>query len=98
MVSSQATRAVFISSLIGFMKDYGFQGVDLDWEYPAAEVRGGKPDDTKNLVSLVQEIRAAFGTQYGLSVILPPDYWYLRGIYSSMSCPPLRSVSDLVII
>ncbi|KAL9598709.1 MAG: hypothetical protein Q9219_004322 [cf. Caloplaca sp. 3 TL-2023] len=80
MVSSQANRAAFIKSLINFMKTYGFQGVDLDWEYPAAEVRGGKADDTKNLVTLVKEIRAAFGTQYGLSVILAPDYWYLRGM------------------
>lgn len=61
------------------MDKYGFQGVDLDWEYPAAEVRGGKPQDTENLVSLVKEMRAAFGSKYGLSSILAPDYWYLRG-------------------
>ncbi|KAF2803392.1 glycoside hydrolase [Mytilinidion resinicola] len=48
--------------------------------YPATDVRGGHEEDTANLVFLVQELRAAFGTRYGLSVILAPDYWYLRGM------------------
>ncbi|KAI1170193.1 hypothetical protein F4777DRAFT_570207 [Nemania sp. FL0916] len=71
-------RADFISSAIQFMDHYGFQGMDIDWEYPVAPERGGHPDDTKNFVQLVKEMRAAFGTKYGLSLILAPDYWYLR--------------------
>ena len=61
------------------MAQYRFQGADLDWEYPASPERGGKPADTANLVLLVKEMRAAFGTTYGLSSVLAPDYWYLRG-------------------
>jgi len=63
------------------MPKYGFQGVDLDWEYPVAPERGGTDDDTKNFVLLVQEMRKAFdasGTKYGISLTLAPDYWYLR--------------------
>ena len=52
----------------------------VDWEYPATDVRGGRVEDTANLVLLAQELRAAFGTKYGLSSILAPDYWYLRGM------------------
>jgi hypothetical protein len=40
--------------------------------------RGGTSADTANLVSLVKEMRAAFGTRYGISMTLAPDYWYLR--------------------
>lgn len=43
-----------------------------------APERGGSPDDTQNLVSLVKEMRAAFGSTYGISLTLAPDYWYLR--------------------
>ncbi|KAL3428232.1 hypothetical protein PVAG01_01741 [Phlyctema vagabunda] len=79
MVSTKANRAAFIASLDTFMSNYGFQGVDLDWEYPGDPVRGGrKLADTKNLSLLVREMRAAYGTRYGISVTLAPDYWYLR--------------------
>lgn len=61
------------------MAQYGFQGADLDWEYPGTPERGGKAEDTENFVSLAKEMRAAFGDLYGLSVTLAPDYWYLRG-------------------
>jgi chitinase len=60
------------------MNKYGFQGVDIDWEYPVAPERGGHEDDTQNFVLLVKEMRAAFGTKYGISLTLAPDYWYLR--------------------
>lgn len=61
------------------MPKYGFKGVDLDWEYPVAPERGGAPEDTANLVLLVQEMRAKFaGRNLGISLTLAPDYWYLR--------------------
>ncbi|KUI58697.1 Acidic mammalian chitinase [Cytospora mali] len=78
LVASPSNRAAFISSLITFMNQYGFQGVDLDWEYPVDPARGGNPADTANLVLLTQEMRAAFGTNFGISLTLAPDYWYLR--------------------
>lgn len=79
MTASQANRAIFISSLQNFMAKYGFQGVDLDWEYPASPQRGGNFADTEDLVSLVKEMRAAFGDRQGISLTLAPDYFYLRG-------------------
>ncbi|ETS74683.1 hypothetical protein PFICI_13167 [Pestalotiopsis fici W106-1] len=79
MVSTKDNRAAFISSVKEYMDTYGFQGVDIDWEYPGAPERGGrKLDDTRNLSLLVKEMRAAYGTAYGISLTLAPDYWYLR--------------------
>ncbi len=80
MAGFKAHRSAFIKSLVAFMDKYGFQGADLDWEYPVTPERGGQDDDTENLVLLVKEMRAAFGRKYGLSSILAPDYWYLRGM------------------
>lgn len=51
MVSSSANRQSFINGLIQFMSTYGFDGVDLDWEYPGADDRGGVSADTENYVS-----------------------------------------------
>ena len=50
MVSSASNRQAFINGLIKFMDTYGFDGVDLDWEYPGADDRGGVSADTENYV------------------------------------------------
>ena len=71
-------RAAFIQSARNFMDQYGFQGIDIDWEYPGTPERGGSRKDIANFVTLVKEMKAAFGTQYGISLTLAPDYWYLR--------------------
>ncbi|KAF2738966.1 glycoside hydrolase [Polyplosphaeria fusca] len=80
MVSEDSSRAAFVKSAVALMEQYGFQGLDLDWEYPASPDRGGRDTDTENLTKLVKELREAFGTKYGLSSVLAPDYWYLRGM------------------
>lgn len=78
MTSTSGNRQKFIQGLIKFMDTYGFDGVDLDWEYPGADDRGGKSQDAANYVSLAGELRAAFGTKYGISMTLPTSYWYLQ--------------------
>jgi GH18 family chitinase/LysM repeat protein len=78
MVSSSENRSKFIAEIIHFMETYAFDGLDLDWEYPSASDRGGKPADKANYVLLTQELRAAFGIKYGLSVTLPASFYYLQ--------------------
>ena len=60
------------------MDTYGFDGADLDWEYPGADDRGGIPADTQNYVALCKEMSAAFGRRYQLTVTVPTSYWYLQ--------------------
>ncbi|KAJ4261803.1 hypothetical protein NW757_000075 [Fusarium falciforme] len=78
LAANSGRRARFIKSVASFLEEHGFQGVDLDWEYPGAPDRGGRKEDTDNYVSLLKEMRAAFGTKYGISVAIPTSYWYLR--------------------
>ncbi|KAK7438834.1 hypothetical protein Landi51_11481 [Colletotrichum acutatum] len=79
MVATKANRAAFISSAREYMDEYGFTGIDLDWEYPGEPKRGGrKLEDTRNFAMLLREMRAAYGDKYGISLTLAPDYWYLR--------------------
>ncbi|KAF6036173.1 Cht3 [Bugula neritina] len=63
MVKTANSRRQFIDSVLEFLKQYKFDGLDLDWEYPG--LRGGDPDaDKQNLNLLVQELQAAF-KQFG---------------------------------
>ena len=78
MVGSAANRQAFISSLRNFMQTYGFDGVDIDWEYPAASDRGGVAADFSNFSIFLAELRASFGSGLGISATLPSSYWYLQ--------------------
>lgn len=79
MAASPQGRQAFINSLDQLLKTYNFDGVDLDWEYPAADDRGGVKEDKANLVTFMKELKEAFGTRYGISITLPASFWYLRG-------------------
>ncbi|CAG8250664.1 unnamed protein product [Penicillium salamii] len=61
------TRSAFIKSVMSTMKKYDFDGIDIDWEYPAAEDRGGNSKDTANLVTLLKELRAEVKSTYEIS-------------------------------
>lgn len=52
MASSAGGRQQWIQGLIKFMSTYGFDGVDIDWEYPGADDRGGVSADNANFVRL----------------------------------------------
>lgn len=79
MVSTKANRQAFIASLSNFLRTYNFDGVDIDWEYPSADDRGGVKADKANFVTFLQELRSAFGSRYGISLTLPASFWYLQG-------------------
>ncbi|KAJ8124820.1 hypothetical protein O1611_g8820 [Lasiodiplodia mahajangana] len=78
MASTSANRKTFINNAIKFMDTYGFNGMDLDWEYPSADDRGGRVEDSANFVLLSQDIKEAFGSKYGYTITLPASYWYLQ--------------------
>ncbi|GAP92627.1 putative glycoside hydrolase family 18 protein [Rosellinia necatrix] len=78
MVASAANRRAFIISLRNFMQTYGFDGVDIDWEYPVVDDRGGRATDFDNFPVFLAELRASFGSGLGISVTLPSTYGYLH--------------------
>ena len=80
-----ASRQKFAASAVKFMRDYGFDGVDIDWEYPGGGGLGSnvsRPSDKQNFTALLTELRnqlnaagTANGKKYYLSIAAPagPD-------------------------
>jgi len=71
-----ASRTKFAESAVRFVRENGFDGVDLDWEYP---VSGGlssnrsRPEDKRNFTLLLQELRGRLdgaGTKDGRTYLL----------------------------
>ncbi|XP_043798177.1 mucin-12 isoform X3 [Apis laboriosa] len=59
MVADPGRRREFVKNAIKFLRKNHFDGLDLDWEYPAFR-DGGKPRDKDNYANLVQELREEF--------------------------------------
>ncbi|KAH8883396.1 glycoside hydrolase, partial [Thozetella sp. PMI_491] len=80
LAASESNQNAFFKSLISFMETYGFDGVDIDWEYPAADDRFGQPEDFANFPKFVENLNKAVKStsRGGLTITLPVAYWYLR--------------------
>ena len=96
------SRRVFAESCVDFIRTYGFDGVDIDWEYP---VEGGlasnvyRPEDGVNYTLLLQELRSQLdaaaevdGKTYELSIAAPAGYDKIR----HLECEALGEVLDFI--
>ncbi|KAH9173832.1 glycoside hydrolase family 18 protein [Lactarius sanguifluus] len=52
-VTNPSLRATFVSSAIQLIKDYGFDGIDIDFEYPSSTAQG------QGFADLLTELRSA---------------------------------------
>lgn len=82
-----ASREAFARSCVGLMAQYGFDGLDVDWEYPVAGGASGnvqRPEDRGHFTLLLEALRseldaaeAATGRQYLLTAATPASPWLL---------------------
>lgn len=55
VVSTADGRRKFAVNTVEYLRTWGFDGLDIDWEYP-----GDPPDTKRNFTLLLQELRLAF--------------------------------------
>ncbi|KAI9371140.1 hypothetical protein BJX61DRAFT_548473 [Aspergillus egyptiacus] len=81
LAASEDNQRKFFRSLISFMATYGFDGVDIDWEYPGADDRSGRKEDYANFPRFMANLKKALqgtGGRSEISLTLPTSYWYLQ--------------------
>jgi chitinase len=61
LAGSTSAQSAFFTSLIQIMQNYGFDGVDIDWEYPVAPERSGNPQDFANYPTFLTNLKGALG-------------------------------------
>lgn len=80
LAASVPRQQSFIKSLMSFMSTYGFDGVDIDWEFPEADDKAGRAVDYANFPKFMGRVKSALAGAGadGLSITLPASYWYLQ--------------------
>ncbi len=66
IASTSARREAFAQSCLDFILEHGFDGVDLDWEYPVSGGQAGntnRPQDKQNFTLLLRAIREKLDAQ-----------------------------------
>jgi chitinase len=63
MAEKPESRAEWIKASIAYVRANDFDGIDIDWEYPADPTRGGRSIDTNNFTALLTELRSAINAE-----------------------------------
>lgn len=83
-VDGGRNRTIFAENLVALVKEHDLDGIDVDWEYPAApDIPGiprGDPIDGDNYYALLTLLRVLLPAGKSLSIAAPASYWYLKGI------------------
>jgi chitinase len=75
----------FVANIVSFVTEHELDGIDIDWEYPAApDIPGippGTAEDADNYLTFFTKLRAAMPSSKSVSFCAPASFWYLRGYH-----------------
>ncbi len=83
LVSAKANRDIFVDDAVRFVRSYGLDGIDIDWEFPGMK-KATRESDRTNFTALIQELRIALnnagiadGRKYYLTIASGAFKYYL---------------------
>ncbi|CAF2630318.1 unnamed protein product [Rotaria sp. Silwood2] len=92
MVATEKSRQEFVENSYNFLKKYGFDGLDLDWEYPAD--RGSPYDDRHRFTQLVEQLSEKYKPEgLLLSAATPASPSRYDGSYEPEICKHLDFIN-----
>ncbi|KAJ3498512.1 hypothetical protein NLG97_g1065 [Lecanicillium saksenae] len=81
-----ASRDRMAQNIANFIISEGLDGVDIDWEYPAApdipdipDIPTADPEEGENYYLFLQKLRSLLPSDKSVSFAAPASFWYLRG-------------------
>ncbi|EEP76245.1 conserved hypothetical protein [Uncinocarpus reesii 1704] len=86
-------RLKFVTNVVNFIKDHDLEGVDFDWEYPAApslpgDIPPGTIEEGKNYLEFIKMVKQRLPDK-SVSIAAPASYWYLKGF-------PIKEIGETV--
>ncbi|KAK7060515.1 hypothetical protein VNI00_001280 [Paramarasmius palmivorus] len=92
-VASEANRRTFANNIANVYRDYGLDGIDIDWEYPGRQGNGGNqvsPSDSGNFLEFLKVLRG----------VLPPTAVITAAVttspFTGPDGQPMKDVSTFV--
>jgi len=87
VASAPRLRSAFAHACVAAIREYGFDGIDIDWEFPGYAEHRGTPDDRRNFTILLRTLRdslTAYGRltrgRYLLTAALPAEQSHAANI------------------
>ena len=70
MAADPARRRSFAGDCLAVVREFGLDGIDIDWEYPGSSAAGisSSPDDTANFTLLMKQLRETLGPDRLLTI------------------------------
>ena len=100
LVGSADSREQFVGAAVEFLRDWGLEGLSLDWEYPVCwqvDCRAGPAQDREGFTALLAELAAEFRPRgWTLSAAVSPSKAVMDNAYDIPAIVPHLDIINIM--